>query len=70
MTVSLFRMKCVIRSFEPFVRLKETKSQKGTGIGLALSNSLVQLHKGVLELKYPEKNFNYFSLSMPINQEN
>ena len=56
--------------FEPFVRLKETKSQKGTGIGLALSNSLVQLHKGVLELKYPEKNFNYFSLSMPINQEN
>ncbi|MEO9031821.1 MAG: two-component regulator propeller domain-containing protein [Ginsengibacter sp.] len=56
--------------FEPFFRIKETKSQKGTGIGLALSNSLVQLHKGILELKNPDNNFNYFSLTMPVLQEN
>lgn len=56
--------------FEPFFRLKETEKQKGTGIGLALSRSLVQLHNGVLDLKEPEKNQNVFSLTMPILQEN
>jgi signal transduction histidine kinase len=55
--------------FEPFFRLKEAKKQKGTGIGLALCNSLVQLHKGVLELKAPENNFNVFSLSLPVRQK-
>ena len=37
--------------FEPFFRLKGTEKQKGTGIGLALSRSLTQLHKGTLELR-------------------
>ena len=35
--------------FQPFFRLKETEKQKGTGIGLALARSLVELHKGILE---------------------
>ncbi len=56
--------------FEPFFRLKETEKQKGTGIGLALSRSLAQLHKGVLDLKKPENNLNVFSLTMPIRQGN
>jgi signal transduction histidine kinase len=55
--------------FEPFFRLKETDKQKGTGIGLALSRSLVQLHKGVLDIKQPENSLNVFYLTMPINQE-
>ncbi len=55
--------------FEPFFRLKETARQKGTGIGLALSRSLVQLHKGVLDIKPPENSLNVFYLTMPINQE-
>ncbi|GGA99357.1 ligand-binding sensor domain-containing protein [Puia dinghuensis] len=56
--------------FEPFFRLKETEKQKGTGIGLALSRSLAQLHKGVLVLKVPEDGLNTFSLTIPIHQEN
>ncbi|WP_276500268.1 ligand-binding sensor domain-containing protein [Terrimonas pollutisoli] len=55
--------------FEPFFRLKETEKQKGTGIGLALSRSLTQLHKGFLELKRPENGMNVFSLMMPFNQD-
>jgi signal transduction histidine kinase len=53
--------------FEPFFRLKETEKQKGTGIGLALSRSLTQLQKGVLDLKEPENNMNVFFLTMPFN---
>lgn len=56
--------------FEPFFRLKETEKQKGTGIGLALSRSLAELHKGTLDLKEPENNFNVFSLKLPVHQEN
>ena len=58
------------RIFEPFFRLKETEKQKGTGIGLALSRSLAELHKGTLELKQPENDLNVFELKLPIHQEN
>ena len=54
--------------FEPFFRLKETEKQKGTGIGLALSRSLTQLHKGLLCLKDPESNMNVFLVSIPLHQ--
>jgi ligand-binding sensor domain-containing protein/signal transduction histidine kinase len=55
--------------FEPFFRLKETEKKEGTGIGLALARSLVQLHKGVLDIKQPEDSMNVFYLIMPLNQE-
>ena len=55
--------------FEPFYRLKETERQEGTGIGLALSRSLAELHKGTLELQPPTANLNTFRLSLPIHQE-
>ncbi len=56
--------------FEPFFRLKETEKQKGTGIGLALSRSLAELHKGTLDLKESANNLNVFHLKLPIRQEN
>ncbi len=56
--------------FEPFFRLKETEKQKGTGIGLALSRSLAQLQKGVLDLKEQEGDMNIFFITMPLYQEN
>ncbi|HSC38070.1 MAG TPA: two-component regulator propeller domain-containing protein, partial [Chitinophagaceae bacterium] len=56
--------------FEPFFRLRETEKQKGTGIGLALSRSLTELHKGSLCLRPAENNLNVFSLTLPIQQNN
>lgn len=55
--------------FEPFYRINETSKQTGTGIGLPLSRSLAELHKGVLDLKQPEGNLNVFQLSLPIHQD-
>jgi signal transduction histidine kinase len=51
--------------FEPFYRLKETMKQKGTGIGLALALSLVELHKGHLFMKESEDNLNVFVVRIP-----
>ncbi|MFT3823836.1 MAG: two-component regulator propeller domain-containing protein [Chitinophagaceae bacterium] len=55
--------------FEPFYRVKETEKQPGTGIGLALSRSLTELHKGTLELKQGDTQSNVFILTLPIHQE-
>ena len=55
--------------FEPFYRLKETEKQAGTGIGLPLSRSLAESHKGILDLKKPENNLNVFQLILPVHQE-
>jgi len=56
--------------FEPFYRLKETERIPGTGIGLALSRALTELHKGILDLKQAEGNLNVFVLTLPIHQDN
>ena len=55
--------------FEPFYRIKETDKQPGNGIGLPLSRSLAELHKGVLELSKPDAEMNVFVLILPIHQE-
>ncbi len=51
--------------FESFFRVKETSNQPGTGIGLSLSRSLVQLHGGTLELLEPDGITNAFRLRLP-----
>lgn len=51
--------------FEPFYRLKETIKQKGTGIGLALARSLVELHEGKLYLEKSGEDCNNFILELP-----
>jgi signal transduction histidine kinase len=55
--------------FEPFFRLKETIRQKGTGIGLALARSLVELHNGKLYLKDSKDGLNTFVLELPVHPE-
>ena len=50
--------------FEPFFRLQQTSKQKGTGIGLSLARSLVELHKGHLFMRKSEKR-NVFVLILP-----
>lgn len=51
--------------FEPFYRLKESRKQQGTGIGLALARSLVELHKGQLYVKEAENGMNVFIITIP-----
>ena len=55
--------------FEPFFRLKQSSKQKGTGIGLALARSLVELHKGKLYLKGTEDGSNVFVLALPYHTD-
>lgn len=57
--------------FKPFVRYNKDKNEKvttGTGIGLALSRSLAELHQGSLTMDKGEE-VNRFCLTMPIVQE-
>lgn len=56
--------------FDPFFRLKENQGQKGTGIGLALSRSLAQLHKGSIIMKDNAEGLNVFCFNLPIRQQN
>lgn len=54
--------------FEPFYRINETKNKTGSGIGLALSRSLTELHRGKLYLKEPDNQMNIFVLTLPVQQ--
>lgn len=55
--------------FQPFVRLdKEDKVTTGTGIGLALSRSLAELHRGSLVMEKGEET-NVFCLTLPVSQD-
>jgi signal transduction histidine kinase/ligand-binding sensor domain-containing protein len=54
--------------FEPFFRAKETEIKAGTGIGLSISKSLAQLHRGALYLSFDDGDFNTFVLELPIHQ--
>lgn len=57
--------------FKPFVRFNEQEEGKvttGTGIGLALSRSLAELHRGTLVMREGEES-NVFCLTLPIVQD-
>ena len=57
--------------FKPFVRFNEQEDGKvttGTGIGLALSRSLAELHQGTLSMETGEES-NIFCLTLPVVQD-
>ena len=51
--------------FEPFYRIKDTRKQKGTGLGLALARSLVELHNGRLYVREGTSDRNIFVVELP-----
>lgn len=55
--------------FEPFYRIKETENVQGSGIGLSLSRSLVEFHRGTLTYQQTENQRNCFLLTLPLRQE-
>jgi signal transduction histidine kinase/ligand-binding sensor domain-containing protein len=54
--------------FEPFYRVSSAEMKLGTGIGLAISRSLAELHNGSLLLEDTDNNFNTFILELPVHQ--
>ncbi|MEH6309167.1 two-component regulator propeller domain-containing protein [Olivibacter sp. CPCC 100613] len=56
------------RIFEPFYRLEKKEATEGTGIGLALSRSLAELHNGTLKVG-EMVDCNEFILILPLHQE-
>ena len=55
--------------FEPFFRLRANQNKSGSGIGLALSKSLADLHKGSICLKGSENAMNVFVVTLPLHQK-
>jgi len=54
--------------FEPFNRLEHNKSIPGSGLGLALSQSLALKMNGIINYNIDYKNLNTFTLRLPLNQ--
>ena len=52
--------------FEPFFSYEEGQHSTGTGIGLSLSKSLVELHKGQLAVESVEGQFARFTVTLPL----
>lgn len=54
--------------FEPFYRVKKEIYKQGTGIGLALAQSLALLLNGKLEFEVSGDGYNVFILTLPVKQ--
>lgn len=59
--------------FEPFFQISDQHNRRlksGSGIGLAIAKSLVELHKGTIELDRNVSDMNSFLVRIPVNQPN
>lgn len=54
--------------FNMFYRTDDAKEKEGTGIGLAFSRSLAEMHNGRLEL-VEDKYYTHFKLTLPLQQK-
>ncbi|WP_299672044.1 ATP-binding protein [uncultured Polaribacter sp.] len=55
--------------FKLFYRSKNTKKTKGSGIGLALTKELIDLHKGNIKVKSSKSEGTTFTIKIPILEE-
>jgi DNA-binding response OmpR family regulator/two-component sensor histidine kinase len=55
--------------FNRFYRSDITKQESGTGIGLALVNNLVKLHKGTIKVKSTLGAGTVFTIELPVDKE-
>jgi len=55
------------RPFEQ-IESQQAKTQQGTGLGLALTKSLVEMHGGLLDLKSAPGRGTTASFSLPVRQ--
>jgi signal transduction histidine kinase len=51
--------------FQPFFRAKKTSSAKGTGIGLFISNQIVERHAGRIQVKSTVGKGSIFTIELP-----
>ncbi|WP_242203048.1 hybrid sensor histidine kinase/response regulator transcription factor [Aestuariivivens insulae] len=55
--------------FKLFYQSKTSKNNKGTGIGLALTKELIDLHKGKIEVESSPVNGTVFTVIIPISKD-
>ncbi|WP_299396663.1 ATP-binding protein [uncultured Gelidibacter sp.] len=55
--------------FELFYQSNVGKKNKGTGIGLALTKELIDLHKGSIEVESSEVSGTTFTITFPVNDD-
>jgi len=55
------------RLFEPFFTTKEVG--EGTGLGLAISYSIIQKHKGTIEVESQEEKGSTFTVKLPVTRQ-
>jgi PAS domain S-box-containing protein len=55
----------VVKIFQPFFSMKE----KGTGMGLAICQRIINVHDGEIEVDSEENKGTFFSVSIPIRQK-
>lgn len=66
--IALARQKHI---FEPFRQLdRDTMEQQGTGLGLTIARSLVELHGGVIEVQSEPGAGSTFTMRLPITEAN
>jgi signal transduction histidine kinase len=57
-----------VRIFEEFYQAADGKTQEGTGLGLALTKRLVELHHGRLSVKSEPGAGSTFTVTLPVSQ--
>jgi len=60
----------LVRLAKPFEQIEsqQSKTQQGTGLGLALTKSLVEMHGGLLDLKSAPGQGTTAGFSLPVRQ--